>query len=121
MNRRRLARQMRQSRAALNRPVLPIEEPPHVHTRTLHGVVIVQTYVVARPGRDRGLSHFEIHIAPDRSPIAPCTVLLTRDRGVYECALGAEGSDRRFGLAVHTATRGGRPCLALDSPDEETL
>jgi hypothetical protein len=78
-------------------------------------LLVVQTYLVDGP-RGTGISHYELHFAPDDAPDAKRLVILTRESGYYMCAYGAEGTPRRFDITWHPSVRpNGMPCAVLDS------
>src|SRR5262245_34201740 len=81
--------------------------------------VVIQTYVVAPPRRrghqDVDAFHYEIQLAPDDAADAPRTIVVTRDREMYERALKAEATGLTFKTSWHRARRDdGRQCLVLD-------
>jgi hypothetical protein len=83
---------------------------------TLQMRVVVQTYVVdAYPRCPAEARHFEIQLAPDDAPDAPRTIVVTRDRQLYERAVKAEATGLTFRAAWHRAKRNnGQMCLVLD-------
>lgn len=77
-------------------------------------MLVVNTLVV--PTTDRvTTSHYEIHLAPDDSPDAPRTVLLTRDWSAYVLAAAVEGAGARVNASWHYAQRDGKRVAVLDA------
>lgn len=103
-------RQMRQARAALNRPNLP----PEVQTGLLGPVLVVRTLAVGGPP-GTGISHYEVHVAPDAELDAPTTILLTRNVDLWEQAVDLEGRQVLVACAWHRSRRPtGVFCQVLD-------
>lgn len=76
-------------------------------------VVVVQTYLVMSP---RNGAYYELQLASDHGDDAPRLMLVTRDAGLYQRALEAEGSDQRFRAASHVGTfHDGRRVRVLDA------
>lgn len=75
--------------------------------------LVVQTYVV--PTKDRVTTdHYQIHLAPDDSPDAPRTVLVTRHVEAYVLASVIEGTGARVNARWHHGVRDGKRCMVLD-------
>jgi hypothetical protein len=76
------------------------------------GVVIVDTKYMPLPAGEA----FEITIAADHGSEAKRQVLVTTDAAIYERALKAEGSERRFTASSHPGYRpDGKACRVLVS------
>jgi len=107
---RKLQRQMALSRAALNRRNLP----PEVQTGLLGPVLVVRTLAVGGPP-GTGISHYEVHVAPDAELDAPTTILLTRNVDLWEQAVDLEGRQVLVACAWHRSRRPtGVFCQVLD-------
>ena len=107
-------RQMRQARAALNRPNLP----PEVQTGLLGPVLVVQTAAVGGPP-GTGISHYAIYVAAAAALNAPRTELLTRNVDLFEQAVDLESRQILVACAWHRSRRpNGVYCQVLDNFQE---
>jgi len=68
-----------------------------------HAVYVVQTYAVDGhgPGDQRGITHYEIQVAPDQDPEAPRVALIATDPRIVDCLCSAEDLPRRYDLTWH--------------------
>jgi hypothetical protein len=63
-------------------------------------VCVADTFACAIAGAP-GFCWYEIQIAPEQDPSAPCVALITRDIRIYEHAAAADGSPQRFDVTWH--------------------
>ena len=87
-------------------------------TYVAKNLLCVNSAVICR-ARHSEPDYFELFFAPDPAPDAPRTIVLTRDRELYERALKAEGTWFRFDVSWHHALLGNRKrCQVLDALTE---
>ena len=120
---RALQRHMSHARVALNRASTgrvttlssEIPAPPDPRLRTARDVLVV--HMRRRRPKGTGISHYEIHTAPDPAP-GPRLVILTRDDVIYRRALRLEGRGH-IDLDFHISKRpDGSLCYVADRLDE---
>jgi hypothetical protein len=118
MNTRQRRHQIAMGRAALNRPALVPEPVSAPRTGSLGPVLVVRTLAVGGPP-GLGISHYEIHVAPDTERDASITELLTRSVDLFEQAVDLESHQARVLCAWHISRRpNGAYCQVLDGFEE---
>jgi hypothetical protein len=110
MNTRQRRHQISMGRAALNRPNLP----PEVQTGLLGPVYVVASAAIGGPP-GTGISHYEVHVAPDGGLKTTPTILLTRDPDLFEQAVDLESRQVLVACAWHRSRRPtGVYCQVID-------
>ena len=75
--------------------------PPQCERGTTRAIYVVHTAAVDASGTRRGITHYEIHVAPEPNQEAPRVSLITTDRRMYDLALAAEDHARCFTATWH--------------------
>jgi hypothetical protein len=118
MNTRQRRHQISMGRAALNRPALVPDPLSGPRTGLLGPVVVLRTLAVGGPP-GTGISHYEIHVAPDTRADAPRYELLTRSVDLFEQAVDLENAQTVVSCAWHISKRpNGVYCQVLDAFEE---
>lgn len=116
---RSMQRSMSQARVTLNR----WRNTRRFEGSTAQDLLVVQTYAVDGPA-GTGISHYEVHLAPDEEPDAKRLLLLVlrHDPDLYDQALALEGQPtRRCTVTYHRSLRpDGSHCFVLDTITERT-
>lgn len=87
-------------------------------THVTKSVLCVNSSVICR-ARHCEPDYYELIFAPDPGADAPRTILLTRNVDLYEKALQAEGTFRRFDIEWHHVVLANRKrCQVIDALEE---